>query len=303
MTDARTRGRSGAHALLAALEARGIRHLFGVPGHGAYPIYDALNDVPAIRPVIGRHEQGITFAAVGYAWATNAVAVATSGPAAGLTNAATSLLEATWSQDRLLFLLEQDPLHRDVLRAVARYYARVDDAAEIGGAVHGLLDQLETGRPGAAALEIPNQALRAEVRALPGPHRTVPASTVASQALLDEAAALLSAAPRCAILAGASALAADAGASVRRLAEALGAPVFTDAFAKGLVSEAHPLGVGRGWTLNGPGEALLRACERVLVVGAPVAPSQGGSPWNPAMVAGSRPPQQLAEQLVLVDWD
>jgi len=42
---------TGAHLLLRSLEAHGIRHLFGVPGHGAYPIYDALHDVPAIEPI------------------------------------------------------------------------------------------------------------------------------------------------------------------------------------------------------------------------------------------------------------
>ena len=34
--------RTGAHALLTALEARGVRYLFGSPGNGAYPIFDAL---------------------------------------------------------------------------------------------------------------------------------------------------------------------------------------------------------------------------------------------------------------------
>jgi acetolactate synthase-1/2/3 large subunit len=47
---------SGAHALIAALELHGVDTLFGVPGHGAYPIYDALNDFPGVRPFVGRNE-------------------------------------------------------------------------------------------------------------------------------------------------------------------------------------------------------------------------------------------------------
>src|SRR5688572_3007250 len=87
------RARTGAHLLLTALQARGTRYLFGVPGHGAYPIYDALSDLPSLTPVVGRHEQSSLFSALGYAWASGRVAVATSVPEAGLTNAATGLLE------------------------------------------------------------------------------------------------------------------------------------------------------------------------------------------------------------------
>ena len=59
----------------------------------------------------------------------------------------------------------------------------------------------------------------AEVRTLPGPHRPIPSTTLPAQPLLDAAATLLSDSQRCAILAGASALAADAGESVQRLAD------------------------------------------------------------------------------------
>jgi acetolactate synthase-1/2/3 large subunit len=56
-TQVQTR-RTGARLLLEAVEAEGARYLFGVPGHGAYPIYDALNDVPSVRPIVARNEQG-----------------------------------------------------------------------------------------------------------------------------------------------------------------------------------------------------------------------------------------------------
>ncbi len=303
MPDPATARHFGAHALLSALESRGVRYLFGVPGHGAYPIYDAINDFPSMQAIVGRHEQGITFAADAYAWVTNGVAVATSVPAAGLTNASTSILEATWSQDRLLFLLEEDPMHRDVLRSIARYYQRVDDAEEIGAGVHHLLDLLETGRPGAAVLEVPNRSLNTEVRGLPGAHRTVAATAPASATLVSEAAELLSAAPRCVIVAGATAVAAGASSAIQRLAEALGAPVFTDNFAKGVLSQDHPLALGHSWTANGPGEQLLRDADLILVIGAPVAAAQNTGDWSPTMVTGSRPPEQVARQLVLVDWD
>src|ERR1041385_3417561 len=90
-TAQKTREMTGAQALVAALELNGVDTLFGVPAHGAYPIYDALNDFPSVKPFVGRNEQGATFAADGYSRATGRVAVATSVPKAGLTNAATGV--------------------------------------------------------------------------------------------------------------------------------------------------------------------------------------------------------------------
>src|SRR5262245_39875822 len=152
---------SGAHALIAALERHGVDTLFGVPGHGAYPIYDALNDFPGVRPFVGRNEQGATFAAEGYARATGRVAVATSVPKAGQTNAATGLWEATDQPSPLPCLLEADPSHRPILEPVARYYGRADRVEDVAPAVHDLMWKLRLGRPGAAALEVPNSILNA----------------------------------------------------------------------------------------------------------------------------------------------
>src|SRR5437762_5180322 len=139
---------SGAHALIAALERQGVRYLFGVPGHGAYPIYDALNDFPTVTPVVGRNEQGSLFSADGYSRVTEDVAVATSVPLAGVTNALTSLWEINGHGSRVLYLIEHDPVHEELLRPIVRYYRKAFAPAEVAPAVHELLRQLRTGRPG-----------------------------------------------------------------------------------------------------------------------------------------------------------
>ncbi|MBA2447797.1 MAG: acetolactate synthase 3 large subunit, partial [Chloroflexi bacterium] len=72
--------RNGALALVDALLEREVGELFGVPGHGAYPIYGALTEVPQIRPIVGRNEQGAAFIADGWSWTTNRIAVGTSVP-------------------------------------------------------------------------------------------------------------------------------------------------------------------------------------------------------------------------------
>jgi len=298
---ARRHTTNGAHALLATLQAQGIRHLFGVPGHGAYPIYDAINDFDDFQTIVGRNEQGITFAALTYAWITGDVAVATSVPEAGVTNSATSLLEATLSQDRVLFVVEADPIHEDIAKAVGRYYQMVDDPADIAPAARELLEKLRTQRPGAAILEITNRALSSSIAAEPAPQTTTKGEVNPPD--VSAILAALEGSRNIAILTGSTAVSSGASRVVQEIAERLGAPVFTDGFSKGVLPETHPLSLGHSWTSSGPGEALLCECDGMLVIGAPVAAAQNTVTWDPQMVAGSRSETRLAQQLLLVDWD
>jgi acetolactate synthase-1/2/3 large subunit len=285
-----TARRTGAHALIGALELHGVDTLFGVPGHGAYPIYDALNDFPSVTPFVGRNEQGATFAAEGYSRSTGRVAVATSVPKAGLTNAATGLWEANDQPSRMLFLLEADPSHRPILGPIARYYAHADRVGDIAPAVHDLMWKLRRGRPGAAAIEVPNAVLNAADPHDPRDGFTEPPLSKPPGAAIAAAAAILSGASRPAIVAGAPAT--DAAAALVRLAEALRAPVIVDGRSKGTIPDDHPLALGFSWSANGPGERLLQRADVVLVIG-----DLAGAG------VGTRDATRQSEQIVHIDWD
>src|SRR5258706_15109725 len=84
---------SGARALIAALEAEGVQHVFGYPGGAIMPVYDALVG-SRLKHILVRHEQGAALAADGYARASGRVGVclATSGP--GATNLVTGIANA-----------------------------------------------------------------------------------------------------------------------------------------------------------------------------------------------------------------
>src|SRR5215213_6879790 len=139
---------TGASAVVAALEERGVEYLFGVPGHGAYPIYGALTRGSSVKPIVGRNEQGISFVADAWSWVTNKVAVCTTVPECGFTNSSTGVWQATEDGERVLYILEYDPMHRDVANATAVHYAQANSAEEIRPAFNRLMDLLETGRPG-----------------------------------------------------------------------------------------------------------------------------------------------------------
>lgn len=283
---------TGAQALVAALERQGIKYLFGVPGHGAYPIYDALNDFPNVTPVVGRNEQGALFAADGYSRVTQDVAVATSVPLAGVTNSATGLWEINGHGSRVLYVIEHDPIHQELLRPIARYYRKAFAVRDVAPAAHELIHQLRTGRPGLAVLEVPNGVLHSvdladssdgyRQESVPAPNR----ENVAA------AAAALSHSERPVICAGGYGWTERASHSLARLSEALKAPVLTGTMSKGALPDDHPMCLGFNWNVDGYAERLLAESDVVLGIG-----PRGG------MVTGGRSAGTLAKQLIHVDWD
>ena len=84
----------GAEIMVRALQAEGVKYLWGYPGGAVLYIYDALYKQESIQHILVRHEQAAVHAADGYARATGDVGVAlvTSGP--GVTNAVTGIATA-----------------------------------------------------------------------------------------------------------------------------------------------------------------------------------------------------------------
>src|SRR3954454_7456820 len=199
---------TGASAVVDALEERGVEYLFGVPGHGAYPIYGALTRGSSVKPIVGRNEQGISFVADAWSWVTNKVAVCTTVPECGFTNSSTGVWQATEDGERVLYILEHDPMHEHVAKAVALHYAQANSAEEIRPAFNRLMDLLETGRPGGAVLEIPQHVLVGPAEAS-GERPARPKRAAVDPKLLDEAASLLARAERPVIVAGRAVVAAE----------------------------------------------------------------------------------------------
>src|SRR3954467_15971962 len=94
---------TGAEAIVRALEARGVSHVFGVPGAKIDAVFNALVDSP-IQTVVCRHEQNAAFIAGGIGRMTGkaGVAIATSGP--GVSNLVTGLATANSEGDPIVAL-------------------------------------------------------------------------------------------------------------------------------------------------------------------------------------------------------
>ncbi len=101
---------TGAQILMESLIREGVKVIFGYPGGANLPIYDAMVQYP-IRHVLGRHEQGLTHMADGFARAGGEVGVVmtTSGP--GATNMVTGIATAMMDSSPLVCITGQVASH------------------------------------------------------------------------------------------------------------------------------------------------------------------------------------------------
>ena len=105
--------RRGADLILHYLEQIGVEFIFGIPGGGIEPLYNALARSQrrgGPRPVVARHESGAAFMADGYARETGKLGVccATTGP--GATNMLTGVASAYMDHTPLLAITAQTSL-------------------------------------------------------------------------------------------------------------------------------------------------------------------------------------------------
>jgi len=301
---------TGSRAVAAGLKAEGIEHVFGIVGTHANPLFDALLDEPSIKVVTVRHEQGATLMATGYARASGRLAACFVVPGPGLTNALTGIAMAYSESAPLLVFAGQNTLAQleregghfhelansvSMCRSVCGYAARVTTPGEIPKVIREAMRAMRCQRPRPAYIEVPLDVQSGEAEIALAPHEQFgrPGGDPAS---VERAARALKSAKRPFIFAGGGVAAAEASGQLVRLAELLGAPVVTSVFAKGVISDRHPLALGDGWgRLELYGELLSQA-DLALVVGSRI---DVVSDWNLGALFPSRIVQVDIDPLVV----
>ena len=155
-----------ADALMEALKAEGVEHIFGIPGGANLPIYDAVHDAE-IAHIQARHEQGAGHMAEGYAKASGRVGVAfaTSGP--GATNLVTPIADAIMDSVPTVFVTGQvrtELIGTDgfqeadvngITMPIVKHSFMVQDPRYIPEYVHAAFHIASSGRPGPGARRHP----------------------------------------------------------------------------------------------------------------------------------------------------
>ena len=171
---------TGAKALMRALQAEGVKTIFGYPGGTIMPVYDALFDYTrgekkCFDHVLVRHEQGAAHAAEGYARVSGEVGVAlvTSGP--GVTNTLTGIADAMMDSTPIVVITGQvaiSALGTDafqevdlvgVSQPIAKWSYQIRHAEDVAWAVSRAFYIARTGRPGPVVLDFARNAQVEEI--------------------------------------------------------------------------------------------------------------------------------------------
>jgi len=166
---------TGREALMRALQAEGVKTIFGYPGGSIMPVYDSLYDYtqgdhPVFKHVLVRHEQGAVHAAQGLARVSGEVGVAivTSGP--GATNTLTGVADAMLDSTPIVVIAGQvniAALGTDafqevdlvgVAQPISKWSYQIRHADDVAWAVSRAFYIARTGRPGPVVLDFPKNA-------------------------------------------------------------------------------------------------------------------------------------------------
>ncbi len=157
----------GAEIVIKALQAEGVKYVWGYPGGAVLHIYDAFYKQDSIQHVLVRHEQAAVHAADGYARATGDVGVAlvTSGP--GVTNALTGIATAYMDSIPLVIITGQVPTAAigldafqecdtvGITRPVVKHNFLVKDVRQLAETIKKAFHIARSGRPGPVVVDIP----------------------------------------------------------------------------------------------------------------------------------------------------
>jgi acetolactate synthase-1/2/3 large subunit len=246
---------SGGEAIVNGLVAHGVDTVFGLPGAQIYGLFDAFHQAQ-LKVIGARHEQACGYMAYGYARATGRPGVFSVVPGPGVLNAGAALLNAYGSNEPVLCLTGQVPtaflgkgrghLHEmpdqlGTLRTFVKWAERIEYPDAAPAVVSRAFQEMLSGRRGPVSLEMPWDVFtqRAEVGAAkvfepfpapqPDPDR------------IKAAAALIKGSKRPMIFVGSGAI--HARDEILELAEMIDAPAVAFRSGRGIVSNAHELGL------------------------------------------------------------
>ena len=275
----------GGEILVKALQAEGVKYVWGYPGGAVLHIYDAFYKQDTIQHVLVRHEQAAVHAADGYARATGDVGVAlvTSGP--GVTNAITGIATAYMDSIPMVIITGQVPTAAigldafqecdtvGITRPIVKHNFLVKDAKDMAETMKKAFHIARSGRPGPVVVDIPKDVSFNKV-AYHGYPETVTMRSYnpvrkGHGGQIRKALQLLLAAKRPYIYTGGGVLLSNASNELRTLVDMLGYPVTNTLMGLGAYPSTGQKFLGM-LGMHGTLEAnnTMQNCDVLLAVGA-----------------------------------
>lgn len=246
---------TGGEAIVSGLVAHGVDTVFGLPGAQVYGLFDAFHQAQ-LKVIGARHEQACGYMAFGYARSSGKPGVFSVVPGPGVLNASAALLTAYGCNEPVLCVTGQVPtqflgkgrghLHEmpdqlATLRTYVKWADRIETPGNAPTTVSRAFQEMTSGRRGPASVEMPWDVFtqRADTCAakvlepLPAP--------LPDPDLITQAAAVIRSSKAPMIFVGSGAI--EARDEILELAEMIDAPVVAFRSGRGIVSNAHELGL------------------------------------------------------------
>jgi acetolactate synthase-1/2/3 large subunit len=246
---------SGGEAIVSGLVAHGVDTVFGLPGAQIYGLFDAFHQAQ-LKVIGARHEQACGYMAYGYARSTGRPGVFSVVPGPGVLNAGAALLTAFGSNEPVLCLTGQVPtqflgkgrghLHEmpdqlATLRTFVKWADRIEYPDAAPALVSRAFQEMLSGRRGPVALEMPWDVFTQRAETVPSkPFDLFPAPLPDTERV-KAAAGLIADSKTPMIFVGSGAI--HARDEILELAELIDAPVVAFRSGRGIVSNAHELGL------------------------------------------------------------
>jgi len=237
-----------------ALEAEGVKFIFGIPGEENLDFLNSLKD-SSIKLILTRHEQAAGFMAATYGRLTGKAGVCLSTLGPGATNLVTAAAYAQLGAMPMLMITGQKPIKTskqgqfqivdvvDMMQPLTKYTTQISSAHNIPARVREAIRTAEDERPGAVHLELPED-IACEVtdsNVITRSKFDIPQATDQSIATAVE---MIESARHPLMLIGAGANRKRITASRGVFIEKTGIPFFTTQMGKGVVDERNPLFLG-----------------------------------------------------------
>jgi len=283
---------NGAEFVIEYFKRGGIKHVFGIPGHGNAAIVDVIYDMSKdIEFVPVKHEQYGGHMADGYFRVTRKTpAIVTTSVGPGATNLATALATAyvdsstfiaitgdiqTYLLGKGIFQEVERQFQSDYVNAMRHFTKRsyfVSTVSQLHNVLPNAFKEAVVGRPGPVLISMP---MDVQTAPLDVEFREVPMVTDVGRICPDqtkvlEASKILVRAERPLILVGGGVVMSGASEEVVKLAELLGAPVASTfrGDAKGGFPEDHELYVFSVGNIGNPvANKLAAEADVILAVG------------------------------------
>lgn len=275
---------TGGQAVVEALKAEGVSHVFGLIGSAGMEIFDALFDAKTVRFIGTRDERTGVHMADGYARASGKAGVFLAGQnGPGATNLVTGLAQAYAAYSPVVALagsLSSAHIHRDafqevdqqaLFKPITKKTLMLTQTARVPEMVREAFRIAMSPRRGPVLLNLPRDLLAETTEFADSPStrgRQFEGGFTGSRELLEQAAKLLKGAKRPLILAGGGVKNSRVHESVIALAEALQAPVALSPGHGDAIPCAHRLYAGQvGPRGNAVASDLAKRADVILALG------------------------------------